>query len=133
MSAGLALTLRVNSCWSTMPSPWCTSIGLADQVDGDLGGDDLVAPDDEEVDVGDHVLDRVVLDVTGQGQEVGAVDLSESRVLRPASPDMAIWNSRAATDDRDRVGAVAVDHPGDPPCRGGGGSSSIRSRGRLRR
>ena len=76
MSAGLALMARVNSCWSTMPSPCCTSMGSPTRLMVTSARDHLVPTDDLEVDMGHHVLERVVLDVAGQGEEVLPVDLA---------------------------------------------------------
>ncbi len=50
------------------------AFGLAHEVDGNLGLDRLVGADAHEVDV-DHVaLDRVALELTGDGELLGAVD-----------------------------------------------------------
>ena len=48
--------------------------GLALEVHGDVDGDLLALADDDEVDVLDDRLDRVALDVLGQGQLLVAVD-----------------------------------------------------------
>ena len=48
--------------------------GLALDVDRDVDGDLLALADDDQVDVLDDRLDRVALDVLGQGQLLVAVD-----------------------------------------------------------
>ena len=73
MSVGLALIVEGEQLLVDDAVAVADLDRLAHQVDGDLGADQLVAADDEEVDVGDRVAHRVVLDVTGQGQVVRAV------------------------------------------------------------
>ena len=113
MSAGLALMWRVNSCWSTMPSPCCDLDGLADQVDRDLGRDHLVPPHDLEVDVGDHVPERVVLDVAGQGQVVVRPDLEGEQGVEPGLAGQGDLELAGHDGHRDGVGPVSVHHTGD--------------------
>ena len=48
---------------------------LADHVDRDVDGDLLAAADGDEVDVLDDAADRVDLDLLGQGELLGAVDV----------------------------------------------------------
>ena len=48
--------------------------GLALEVHGDVDGDLLALADDDEVDVVDDRLDRVALDVLGEGELLLAVD-----------------------------------------------------------
>ena len=87
--------------------------GLAHQVDGDFGADQLVDVDDLEVDVGDHVADGVVLDVTGHGQQVLAVHVElEQRVEAGITGH---GDLELTGDDRHRNGvrSVAIDHAGN--------------------
>ncbi len=50
-------------------------LGLADHVHGDLDGDLLALADREQVDVLDDLPHRVPLDVLGDGQRLGALDV----------------------------------------------------------
>ncbi len=91
--------------------------GVTHQVHRHVGGDDLVTPDDEEVDVGDDAAHRVALDVTGQGEVACAVDLEvEQRIETGVARDGL---AELSGDHRhgDGVGAMSVDDPGDPPRR----------------
>jgi hypothetical protein len=89
--------------------------GLTHQVDADLGRNDLVAPDDEEVDVGDHVLDRVVLDVTRQGEEVVPADREREQGVAAGLAGHRDLELAGLDRHRDRFGTMPVDDPGDPP------------------
>ena len=57
--------------------------GLAHQTNRHLDADDLVPPDDHEVDVGHGALQRVTLQLPGHGQVAGAVDLQADEGVEP--------------------------------------------------
>src|SRR6478609_6546647 len=79
---------------------------LAHDRDRDLDLDLLAAADDQQVDVLDDVLDRVALDVLGQGQDRLAVDLDlEQRVRGALDREHGLV---AREGDVDRLGAVPV-------------------------
>ena len=80
------------------------------QGDRDVDGDLLAGPDDHQVDVLEHLLDRVALDGLGQGQELCVVEAHlQQDVGRLEREHQLVTGER----DVGRVGAVAVDDPGD--------------------
>ena len=83
MSAGLAWMASWNSCCSTMPSACSTSSASPTRWTGTSTRDDLVAPDDHEVDVGDRPPDRVALELAGHGQVARAVDVEGEEGVEP--------------------------------------------------
>jgi hypothetical protein len=68
--------------------------GLALDVDGDVDGDLLALADDDEVDVLDDRLDRVALDVLGQGQCSSSPRVMVSSALACLSAIIASWPGR---------------------------------------
>ena len=97
--------------------------GLADEDDRHLSGDHLVAPDDLKVDVDDGALDRVPLQLTGEGQEGLVCRDQRQQLVGARLPRQRHAQVTALDRDRHRVGAVAVDHAGDlalPPQAAGG-------------
>ena len=90
--------------------------GLADEDDRHVGRDDLVAADDDEVDVRHGLRDRMALHLAGQGEVRRPIPVSRDRSwLAPASLLSAIRSSRATTATGTRVGPVPVDDAGDLP------------------
>ena len=86
--------------------------GLAHDVDRDVDGDLLAADDGDEVEVLDDAADRVDLDVLGQRELLGAVDVErEERV--GATVLEGHHRLVAGQDHVDRLVAVAVDDGGD--------------------
>ena len=97
MSAGLALMCRVYSCWSTMPSPCCTSIGSPTRlmvISAEMTSSRRTMRKSTWVTT---FLNGWCWMSRARVRKLSVPTSSESRVLRPASPDMAIWNSRAPT------------------------------------
>jgi hypothetical protein len=88
---------------------------LPDQDDGHVGRDDLVAPDDLEVDVGDGLGHRMTLHLTRQGQVGGRSRLEREQLVGPGLAVERDAELAGRHGDRDRVGPVPVDHPGDLP------------------
>ena len=97
ISVGLALMCRVKSCWSTMPSPWATSTASPTRLmvtSALMSSSRLTMRKSTWVTVlrtGWCWMSRARVSRSLPST------LSDSRVLSPASPDMAIWNSRATT------------------------------------
>ena len=58
--------------------------GLADHVDADVDGDLLAPADEDQVDVLDEALDRVALDLLGQGELLLPSSSIDSRALAPS-------------------------------------------------
>ena len=81
-------------------------LGLALEDDRHVDGDLLVAADQQEVDVGDGVADRVALQLLHDAELATAPSTSRSiRALRPASV-VSAWRSVPPVDvDGDRVGS----------------------------
>ena len=84
--------------------------GLALEVDGDVDGDLLALADDDEVDVLDDRLDRVALDVLGQGHLLVAVDDDREEGVGVLERHHGVV---ARQRDVHRLGAVAVHDGGD--------------------
>src|SRR5205807_6698374 len=84
--------------------------GLAHQVDGDLGRDDLVAAHDHEVDVVDGALHRMTLEVAGHGQMGFAVDVHGDQGVEAGVAGEGVAQLAAVDGQGHRVGAVAVQH-----------------------
>jgi len=97
MSAGLALMARVNSCWSTMPSPCWTSMGSPTRL--------MVTS--AEMSSSRRTIWKSMWVTTflngwcwmsrARVKKFFPSTSRDSRVLSPASPDRAIWKSRAPT------------------------------------
>ena len=113
MSAGLASHGQGEELLLDDPVTVGDLDGLADQVDADLGQDDLVPADDLEVDVGHHVARRVALDGPGQGQEVLAIHLEREERVEAGLAGHRQLEVAGAHRHRHGVGPVAVDHTGD--------------------
>jgi len=79
---------------------------LAGQGHGHLGRDDLVAADNQEVDVGDGVAHRVALHVTGQGEEGLIAGLQLKELVGAGLTGKGDAQLSALDGDGDRLGAV---------------------------
>ena len=79
-------------------------------MDVDLNLNLFALADGQEVDVLDDLLDRVALDVLGQGQVRFAVDVDVQQGVRGADGQRGCLGGQQDVHD---VGAVAVDDCGD--------------------
>src|SRR5450759_3419248 len=84
--------------------------GCSHEVDGHVNVDLLALTNDDEVNVLDDRLDRVALDVLGQGQVVLTADLDGEQDVGDLEGHHRLVSWQA---DVDRVGAVAVHDGGD--------------------
>ena len=97
ISVGLALTCSVNSCWSTMPSPWATSTASPTRL---MVTSVLISSSRLTIRKSTWVTTlRTGWCWMSRAMVSRFLPSTSSwrRVLSPASPDMAIWNSRATT------------------------------------
>ena len=125
MSSGLAsIGSEKTSCSSRPPSR--TPVGLAGEVDRDLGGHGDVAADPDEVDVDEVAPQRVALDLAGEGEDVVAVDLERDQRVDAAVALEDVLELTGGDGDVDGVGAEAVDDRGNhavaPEPSGGAGA-----------
>src|SRR5581483_819171 len=98
--------------------------GLAHEGDGDVGADDLVAADDDEVDVHDRVAHRVALELAGHGEVLGAVELELEKGVEARVGGEGVAQGPPLDRQRRGARAVPVEDPGDLP----GGAQPPRSR-----
>ena len=85
------------------------TLGLADEVDRDLGLDRLVRADAHEVDVDDVALDGVALELTGDRELLGAVDVQRDQRVHAAAAGEDVDELPLRHGHRDVVGAEPVD------------------------
>ncbi len=113
MSAGQRVDGHGEHLLLDQPVPVVHLGGLPDEGDRHLGADDLVTPDDHEVDMGDRLGHRMALHLAGQRQ-VGALGCLEREEL--VGPGLTVeGDPELAGHDRhrERIGAVPVDDAGD--------------------
>ena len=89
--------------------------GVADDVQGDLGGDRLVGVDDLEVDVGDGAAHRVALDLAREHEEVLAVGVEVDQGVEPLLARDRGAEGLGVHRDGQRVDAGPVDDGRDRP------------------
>ena len=105
----------VNSCWSTRPSPWCTSRASPTRITGTsaaMTSSRRTMMKSTWVTVwatGWRCMSRASV------RKVSEPVSSERSWLAPASPLRATRSSRADHGDGERIGAVPVDDAGDLP------------------
>ena len=109
MAPGLALTVRVKSSCSTMPSSPLDLLGLALEHDRHVDLDRVVRDDLQEVDVDDRPADRVALEVLDDGQVLVSVDLQGDQGVEAGVGGQGGAQVGPLDGDGDGVPAQAVD------------------------
>ena len=134
MLPGMASTVSVNTSCSSKPAV-LHAVGLADEVERDLGAHRDVAADADEVDVHELAPGGVALDLAGEREHVVAVDVEVDQRVGAALAGQDVLQLAGRDGDGDRVVAEAVDDGRDlalPAEAARPGGSRARSAARRR-